>query len=162
MTGDPTTPAEHHIFDIADEPTDLSKEDADKFHRFVAQLVYLSKIYRLYIHINVYFICTFVQQPDTNDYNKLARVMKHLQVTIVLLIVLSIKDKDRNIKWYVDAAFSVKNDISSHTGSLSTMGIGADFDKSSKQKLNTKSSTESELVAVDGVLMQVICTRYFI
>ena len=31
-----------------------------------------------------------------------------------------------------------------------------------KQKLNTKSSTEAELVVVDDILTQVICTRYFL
>ena len=34
--------------------------------------------------------------------------------------------------------------------------------QSSKQKLKTKCSTKAELVVVDDVLTQVICTRYFL
>ena len=43
----------------------------------------------------------------------------------------------------------------SHTGGFMTMETIGAYVKSSKQKLNTKSSTESELVGVDDVLTQV-------
>ena len=99
--------------------------------------------------------------PDTDDYKNLARVMKYIQVTIVLPLILCI-DKSGNIKWYVDASCAVHKDIRSHTGSLMTMGIGGAYVQSSKQKLNTKSSTETKLVGVDDVLTQVIWTRYFL
>ena len=41
MKGESATPAAHHIFDIAEDATKLSKADADLFHHFVAQLLYL-------------------------------------------------------------------------------------------------------------------------
>ena len=99
--------------------------------------------------------------PDTDDYKKLARVMKYIQGTIGLPLILSI-DKSGNIKWYVDASFAVHKDMRSHTGGFMTMGTGGAYVQSSKQKLNTKSSTEAELVGVDDVLTQVIWTRYFL
>ena len=71
-------------------------------------------------------------------------------------------NKSGNIKWYVDAAFAVHKDMRSHTGGFMTMGTGGAYVQSSKQKLNTKSSTEAELVGVDDVLTQVIWTRYFL
>ena len=43
MKGESATPAAHHIFDIAEDSTKLSQADADLFHHFVAQLLYLSK-----------------------------------------------------------------------------------------------------------------------
>ena len=46
MKGYPATPAAHQLFDIADEPTSLSKEYSDKFNHLTAKLLYLSKIYR--------------------------------------------------------------------------------------------------------------------
>ena len=46
----------------------------------------------------------------------------------------------------------------SHTGGFMIMGTGEAYVQSSKQKLNTKSSTEAELVGVDDVLTQVIWT----
>ena len=96
--------------------------------------------------------------PDTDDYKKPDRVMKYIQGTIGLPLILSI-DKSGNIKWYVDASFSVDKDMRSHTGGFMTMGTGGAYVKSIKQKLNTNSSTEAELVGVYDVLTQVIWTR---
>ena len=42
------------------------------------------------------------------------------------------------------------------------MGTGGYYVQYRKQKLNTNISTEAELVGVDDVLTQVICTRYFL
>ena len=44
------------------------------------------------------------------------------------------------------------------------MMIGRDalFSKSSKPKLNSKSSTEAELIATSEVLPQILWTRYFL
>ena len=67
-------------------------------------------------------------------------------------------DKSGNIKWYVDALFAVHKDMRSHTGGFITMGTGGAYVHSRKHKLNTKSSTEAELVRVHDVLTQVIWT----
>ena len=42
------------------------------------------------------------------------------------------------------------------------MGCGFPISVSTKQKLNTKSSTESELVGVDDMMPIIIWTRYFL
>ena len=55
-------------------------------------------------------------------------------------------------KWYVDAAFAVHHDMKSHTRGVVLFDKGAVLTVSCKQKLNTKSSTEEELVGVDDVL----------
>ena len=89
------------------------------------------------------------------------RVTKYIQGTIVLPLILSV-DKSGNIKWYVDAYFAVHKDTRRHTGGFMTMGIGGAYVQYRKQKLNTKSSTEAELVVVDDVLTQVIWTQYFL
>jgi hypothetical protein len=54
------------------------------------------------------------------------------------------------IKWLVDASFAVHPDFKSHTGAVMTYGQGAIQTISRKQKLNTRSSTEAELVGVDN------------
>ena len=48
----------------------------------------------------------------------------------------------------IDAAFAVHMDMRSHTGGLTSFGRGMIHCRSSKQKLNTKSSTEAEVVGV--------------
>ena len=43
MKVESATPAAHHLFDIAEDATKLSQANADLFHHFGAQLLYLSK-----------------------------------------------------------------------------------------------------------------------
>ena len=102
-----------------------------------------------------------MRRPDTDEYKKLARVMKYIQGTIGLPLIFSI-DKSGNIKWYVDALFAAQKDTMSHTGGFMTMGTGGAYVQSSKQKLNNKSSTKANLVGVDDFLTQVIWTWYFL
>jgi hypothetical protein len=52
--------------------------------------------------------------------------------------------------------------MKSHTGGYFSLGKGAVYATSTRQNLNTKGSTEDELVAVSDVLPQVIWTRYFL
>ena len=50
----------------------------------------------------------------------------------------------------------------SHTGGFTTIVTGGAYVQSRKQKLNTNSSTEADLVGVDDVMNQVIWTWYFL
>jgi hypothetical protein len=64
--------------------------------------------------------------------------------------------------WYVDALFAVHPNMRRHTGGGLTMGREFPISVSTKQKLNTRSSTESELVGVND-MMPIICwTCYFL
>jgi hypothetical protein len=66
------------------------------------------------------------------------------------------------VKWWVDASFAVHPDMKSHTGGAMSTGSGAIYGTSTRQKINTKSSTEGELVAVNDVLLQILWTKYFL
>ena len=50
----------------------------------------------------------------------------------------------------------------SHTGATMSMGKGSIYSKSSKQKLNSKSSTEAELIAASDMSGQILWTLYFL
>ena len=161
VKGESVTPAVHQLFDIAEDVTKLSQVDADLFRHFVAQLLYLSKRSRPCIQLSLSFLCTRVRGSDTDEYNNISRLIKYIQETIGLPLILSINNSV-NINWYVDAEFAVHKDMRSHHGSFMTMVTVGAYVQSSKQNLNTKSSTEAELVGVDDVLTQVIWTRYFL
>jgi hypothetical protein len=76
---------------------------------------------------------------------------------------LTLESEDlRVVKWYVDASFAVHENMRSHTGACGTFGGGAIYASSSKQKLNTRSSTEAELVAVDDTMGKILWTQYFL
>ena len=49
-----------------------------------------------------------------------------------------------------------------HTGGTVSLGKGHQYSTSTKQKLNTRSSTESELVAIDDLMPSVLWTRLFL
>ena len=48
------------------------------------------------------------------------------------------------------------------TGAMFTMGEGRIVNKSIKQKINTKSSSESELVSTEDIVPDALWTKYFI
>jgi hypothetical protein len=66
------------------------------------------------------------------------------------------------VKWWVDASFAVHPDMKSHTGDIMSLGKGAIYGTSTRQKMSTKSSTEAKLVGVNDVMPQVLWTRYFL
>ncbi|CAJ1941935.1 unnamed protein product, partial [Cylindrotheca closterium] len=67
----------------------------------------------------------------------------------------------RVMKWMIDASFAVHPDFKSHTGGTLSFGGGAAQVMSKKQKLNSRSSTEAELIAVDDVVTMVLWTKLF-
>ena len=77
--------------------------------------------------------------------------------------VLTLLTKSLNVvKWWVDGSYAVYKDARSQTGATLSMGGGAIYSSSQKQKINTRSSTETELVAADDMLPQVLWTKYFL
>jgi hypothetical protein len=63
---------------------------------------------------------------------------------------------------YIDASYAVHPDGKGHTGAVITVGKGAVYAKSSKQKLVAKSSTEAELINISHGLIQSLWTRNFL
>ena len=65
-------------------------------------------------------------------------------------------DNTQTIKWYVDAAFGVHKDTKSHTGACMALGKGMICAFSNKQKVNSRSSTEAELIVVDNKVTKIM------
>jgi hypothetical protein len=87
-------------------------------------------------------------------------VVCYLRDTKKLCLTLEADDL-QIIKWWVDASFGVHQDMRSHTGGVMSLGKGAVYSTSIRQKLNTKSSTEAELVGVDDLMPMILWTRQF-
>jgi hypothetical protein len=66
------------------------------------------------------------------------------------------------VKWWVDVSYATHGNCKGHTGATMSMGTGSITGISKKQKINTRSSTESELVGVHDVAPHMLWTRYFI
>ena len=100
-------------------------------------------------------------EPDLDDWEKLSHLMKYLRGTRELPLILG-GDNTGIVKWYVDASFAVHPNMRGHTGGAVTLGRGFPIVTSTKQKLNTRSSTEAELVGIDDLMPAILWTRYFL
>jgi hypothetical protein len=125
-----------------------------------AKLSTLCKHARPDIHPTIAVLCTRVKQPNESDWQKLIRLMKYLNGTRDDKLILS-ADKLNVVKWYVDTSFAVHPDFKSHTSGVLTLGRGALTSLSKKQKLNTQSSTEAELVGADDASTLILWTQLF-
>jgi hypothetical protein len=162
ITGVASSPAADHLFQIRHDTTSrkLPESQAVAYHHTTAQLLFLSRV-RRDIQTAVAFLTTRVKEPDEDDWGKLKRVLKYLNGTRSLLLTLS-TDSLSILQWYIDASHQTHDDCKGHTGALLTFGVGAIVSSSNKQKINTKSSTESELVAVLDKSSDVLWTRHFL
>lgn len=161
VTGKAKTPALPTLFEIRDSPL-LPADKAKMFHRMTAMLLYLPKRCRPDIAVAVQFLSTRVLQPTEDDLVKLDRVMQYLNGTRALGICIQPDSGAINPQAYVDASYGVHADGKSHSGCVITLGKGPVFVKSGKQKINTKSSTEAELVGLSDQVSQVIWSRDFL
>ena len=155
MDGTARTPAADHLFTVNPTPKSLPEETAILFHHNVAKLLFLCKRARPDLQTAVAFLCTRVKTPDEDDYKKLARVMRYLRAAARLPLTLEV-DTLQVIKWWIDGAFATHPGMRSHTGGMLLLGKGAVYGASTRQKLNTRSSTEAELVGVDDCMPQIL------
>ena len=155
MQSTAATTAANHLFPVDEEAEKLEEQRAQIFHTFTAKLLFLCKRARPDIQTAVAFLTTRVIAPDVDDWKKLARVVNYLRLTAQMYLTLE-SDGSGILKWWVDGAFAVHPDMRSYTGATMSMGRGSVYFTSTKQKINTRSSTETELVAVHDALPQVL------
>ena len=146
-----STPANKKLFTIEHNSPELVEIKADKFHSIVAKLLYVSKRARPDIEPTIAYLCTRVSQPTENDWKKLRRVLSYLKGTIEDKRIIGAPKLNSLVTW-VDAAYAVYENMRSQTGGAMSFGLGLVHGRSSKQKLNTKSSTEAEVVGVSEYL----------
>jgi hypothetical protein len=149
------------LFVVDEDAEKLSEEGQMAFHHLVAKTLYISKRARPDLSTAIAFLTTRVKAPDIHDWRKLSHMMEYLRVERLRPLILS-ADGSGVLMWYVDASFAVHPNMRSHTGGGLTMGRGFPIVTSTKQRLNTRSSTESELVGVDDMMPIVVWSRYFL
>ena len=158
-----TTPAAEDLFEIDETSEHLDEEEMKYFHTYVAKLLYLAKRTRPECLVATSFLCTRVTRSTKQDKGKLDRVMGYLRRTPNQTIVFRPGQLGITPRQYVDASYGVHADGKSHTGACIIIGdTGAVFNKSSKQSIVTKSSTEAELVAGSDALNQLLHVRELI
>jgi hypothetical protein len=155
------TPAAEHLFKVNDETTPLSERQATVFHNFVAKCLFLTKRARPDIATAVAFLTTRVKASDEDDWKKLTRMIRYLRGSLELPLILR-ADSVPVPKWYVDGSHATHPNMRGHSGGCMSLGKGMPINTSTKQKINTRSSTETELVAADDFMPIILWTNYFL
>ena len=153
-------PAAKNLFDPGSTST-ISKDRGEFYHSTVAKLLYLAKRVRPDILLAISYLTKRVQCPNELDYKKLCKVVRYLRGSRDLGITLEAYSIICVLA-YIDASHAIHINHRGHTGTILSVGRGPIYVKSSSQKINTKSSTETELVGLTDGVGQVIWTREFL
>jgi hypothetical protein len=137
--------APSNLFAVENKCQKLATTAKEKYHSIVAKSLFATKRTRPDTGTSISFLMTKVREPDKDDWCKLSHLMKYLRATKDLPLILG-ADRTGILKWYADGTYAVHPNMRGHTGGGLTMGRGYSIWASTRQKMNTRSSTESELV----------------
>ena len=158
---DVMSPAAKHLFMVNEDAERLPEKQRETFHSITAKMLFITKRVRPDLEPTVAFLCTRVTESSIDDWKKLKRMMGFAKKTIDDVRIVGATSLTELFTW-IDAAYAVHPNMRSQTGGAMSMGIGIIHGRSSKQKLNTKSSTEAELVVTSEYLPYNIWLIYFL
>ena len=147
-----SSPANKNLFSTYDGvSTELDENRSEIFHSVVAKILFIMKRGRPDVETAISYLMTRVSKSNEKDWEKLKRCLGFMLGTFNDLRRIG-ADSLRDLHVWVDASHAVHVNMRGHTGGTMSMGTGTIHCKSSKQKLNTKSTTESEVVGVSEYL----------
>ncbi len=110
------------LFKIRKNCQKLNEEQADAFHHMVYQLLFAANWAQCDIQTAVSFLTTCVQKPDEDDWGKLKQILKYLNGTQHLKLMLRADQLKLTVHRYVDGSHLIYKDCRGYTGSLITFG----------------------------------------
>jgi hypothetical protein len=158
--GTKTSAAPDSHFKVEESFEKLKQDKAVEFHNLVAKTLYSTKRARPDTCNAIAFLTTRVRAPDKDDWNKLVHLMRYIRGTRTIPLIL-IANGSGILKWWVNASFAVHPNMRGHLGGGLSLGRGFPIVSSTDQKLNTRSSTETEIVGADDFMPGICWTRYF-
>ena len=147
----PTSPVFEFLFDVNPHAMPLSEKNRKIFHSVFARMLYVGKRTRPDHLVAVAFLGTRTLKADVNDWKKLNMLLVYIKGTLNDPLILR-SDNTNIIKWWTDASYGIHENVKSHIDGFMTLGSGNIYVTSCKHKLNTVSSTESELVTNSDIL----------
>jgi hypothetical protein len=137
-------PSDKHLFEDEDHADPVDKK---AFLSLTMSLMYLATRTRPDIIKEVAWLATKSSGPTRAHMKKLQKILNYVKNTLNYGLIFD-GDGDA-VEVYADASFGVHHDTSGHTGIVIKLFGSVVLAKSLKQRIITKSSTESELVALD-------------
>ena len=126
---------------------ELNETESEIFHTITAKLLHVCKRARLDIDPVVAYLCTRVSCSTHNDREKMDRLIKYIKRTMYDVRIIGAKDLRTMLTW-IDATYATYPNMRGQTGGTISFGTGVVHGRSSKQKLNAKSSTEAEIIGM--------------
>ena len=157
----PAVPGRSDTYDEGKETQELNKKESEVFHTVTAKLLHVCKRARLDIEPVVAYLCTRVSCSTVQDRIKLDHLIRYVKRTLNDVRIVGARDLKTLLCW-IDAAYAVHPNMRGQTGGTMSFGTGMIHGRSSKQKLNSKSPTESELIAVSEYLPFHIWVKNFL
>ena len=123
-------------------------------------MLFATKCARLDTGTAVLFLTRRVIEPDEDDWSKLKHLIKYVRGRKAMTLILDANGTGI-LEWYVDGSYGVHPYMQGHSGGSLTTGRGFPVTASKKHKLNTRSSTKSEVIGVDHFMPYFLWTRNF-
>jgi hypothetical protein len=156
--GAKTSAAPTNLFTISEDCEKLPDSEAVEFHKCRGQDNVCHDQAGQAGHLHpIAFLTTRVREPDTDNWKKMVH---RIRGTCDMPLILS-ANGSHMLKWWVDASFAVHPNLQGHAGGGLSLGRGFPIISSMKQKLNARSSAESELVGADDFMPAMCWTRCF-
>jgi hypothetical protein len=129
--------APNHLFEVNTQKpeTMLDKSQSEMFHHNVAKLLFLCKPTRPDVQTVVAF---FVNQGEGTGHRRLQKFDTGHEIPTQHIEHATNSSSGKNMsvmKWWVDASIAVHPDMQSFTGGALSMGRGAVYGTSTRQKL---------------------------
>ena len=105
------------------------------------------------------FLSMRVWAPDKDDWDKLLHIMQYIRGTRKVSMNISANGSGI-LKWWVYASFAVHTNMWGHSVGGLYLGRGFPIVISTKQNINTKRSTKTEIMGVDEFMPDICWTQY--
>jgi hypothetical protein len=161
LKGNAVNPVKSKLFEITEDMELIDHDRKELFHSKVAKLLWMEKQSRPDLETAVSFLTTRIQKPTEEDWGKLRRVLNFLKSTKTDRHIIGSNDF-LTLETWMNASHPVHWNMRRNTGGCMSLGKGVLHAKASKQKLNSKSSTETEVIAVSEYVPYKLQLIYFI
>jgi hypothetical protein len=143
------------LFKVDEYCDKLAQAKAVEFRNLVAKTLYATNRARPDTCTAIAFLTKRVSELHKDDWTKLVHLMRYIRDTHTMPLILSANGSGI-LKWWVDASFAVHPNMRGYSGGGPSLGRGFPIVSSTKQNINTRSSTETEIVGADD-FMPAIC-----
>ena len=127
----------------------------------MAKILFMSCQSRPDLRTALVFLTMRFNNPDGDDYKKLAGTIRYIRVIQGMVITLYAESMD-TIRWWIGTTYGVHLDLKGHSGGIMLLRNGNVDSKSIMHRINFRSSTELEIIGVDDHMPSVLWTLRFL